>query len=109
MPSGSMRMKGPNAPKSYHVVTLAFGLRFGLAALTFAGTADRSWLIWVGLTYMIGTRLLPMATTEATFGQVLRTTGFSAAPGGVVRVLQDAGVIGDAPDVVASRRPGVFV
>ena len=43
------------------------------------------WLIWAGLTYLIGTRLLPEARTRADWGQLLRTTGFAAAPG-IVRV-----------------------
>ena len=44
------------------------------------------WLVWAGLTYLIGTRLLPEARTRADWGQLLRTTGFAAAPG-IVRVL----------------------
>ena len=44
------------------------------------------WLIWAGLTYLIGTRLLPESRTRADWGQLLRTTGFAAAPG-IVRVL----------------------
>jgi hypothetical protein len=45
-----------------------------------------SWLIWVMLTLFIGTRLLPGSVTQADFGQVLRTTGFSASVG-ILRVL----------------------
>jgi hypothetical protein len=44
------------------------------------------WLIWVMLTLFIGTRLLPGSATKADFGQVLRTTGFSASIG-ILRVL----------------------
>ena len=44
------------------------------------------WLIWAGLTYLIGTRLLPEPRTRADWAQLLRTTGFAAAPG-IVRVL----------------------
>jgi len=43
------------------------------------------WYIWAFLTFIIGTRLLPEPQTEADVGQLLRTTGFSAAPG-VIRV-----------------------
>jgi hypothetical protein len=39
------------------------------------------WFIWAWLTYFIGTKLLPMPQTQADWGQLLRTTGFSAAPG----------------------------
>ncbi len=44
------------------------------------------WYIWAGLTYLIGTRLLPEPDTKADFGQLLRTIGFSASPG-VIRVV----------------------
>src|SRR4030095_7861255 len=40
-----------------------------------------TWIIWVILTVFIGTQLLPGNETRSDFGQVLRTTGFSAAPG----------------------------
>src|SRR5262249_29210763 len=45
-----------------------------------------TWVIWVTLTYIIGTRLLPEPQTHADIGEVLRTTGFSASPG-VLRIL----------------------
>ena len=44
------------------------------------------WFMWAWLTYIIGTRLLPMPQTHADWGQLLRTTGFSAAPG-ILRIL----------------------
>jgi hypothetical protein len=44
-----------------------------------------TWMFWVGLTYFIGTHLMPEPTTHADVGEVLRTTGFSAAPG-VLRI-----------------------
>jgi len=39
------------------------------------------WLAWAMLAFQIGTRLLPEPGTHATWGQLLRTTGFAAAPG----------------------------
>lgn len=45
-----------------------------------------SWIIWVLLTLIIGTQLLPGKQTKADFGQVFRTTGFSASPG-MLRIL----------------------
>jgi hypothetical protein len=39
------------------------------------------WVLWALLTWLIGTKLLPGPTTNADVGQILRTTGFSAAPG----------------------------
>lgn len=51
-----------------------------------------SWFIWAFLTYTIGTKLLPEAATRSNVGELLRTTGFSSAPGvfhvlGIVPVL----------------------
>ena len=48
-----------------------------------------SWIVWVLLTLFIGTRLLPGNKTQADFGQVFRTTGFSTSPG----ILRALGVI----------------
>ena len=39
------------------------------------------WFLWAWITYLIGTRILPMPQTHADLGQLLRTTGFAAAPG----------------------------
>ncbi len=44
------------------------------------------WFAWAFLIYVIGTKLLPEPQTHADVGQLLRTTGFSAAPG-LLRVL----------------------
>jgi len=54
-----------------------------------------SWIIWVSLTLFIGTRLLPERTTRSDFGEVLRTTGFSASPG-IVMIFGRLPVIGGA-------------
>jgi hypothetical protein len=53
----------------------------GYALIALAG-----WWIWAAVTYWIGTRLLPGPETEADLGQLLRTIGFSSAPG-VLRIL----------------------
>lgn len=47
------------------------------------------WYVWAFLTYIIGTRVLPGANTQADLGQLLRTLGFAAAPG----LVQVAGII----------------
>ena len=39
------------------------------------------WYIWAFLTYLIGTKILPKPQTSADHGQLLRTIGFSSAPG----------------------------
>ena len=43
------------------------------------------WFLWAFITYIIGTRLLPEPQTEANHGELLRTIGFSSAPG-ILRV-----------------------
>lgn len=44
------------------------------------------WYIWAGLTYFIGTRILPEPQTRAAYGELLRTIGFASAPG-IIRFL----------------------
>ena len=44
------------------------------------------WYIWAYLTYFIGTKFLPEAQTKADHGELLRTIGFSSAPG-LIRIL----------------------
>ena len=77
------------------VVVALSGLAAGIGALNtgdvtmFLGGASRailSWVIWALITYLIGTKLLPEPSTQADLGQLLRTTGFAAAPG-VLRIL----------------------
>lgn len=43
------------------------------------------WHIWAFLIYMIGAKLLPEPQTRADYGQLLRTIGFSNAPG-IIRI-----------------------
>ena len=40
-----------------------------------------SWYVWAYLIYFIGAKLFPEANTKADHGQLLRTIGFSSAPG----------------------------
>ena len=40
-----------------------------------------SWYVWAYLIYFIGARLFPEPNTKADHGQLLRTIGFSSAPG----------------------------
>jgi hypothetical protein len=51
------------------------------------------WFIWAGLTFLIGTKLLPEPQTEADMGQLLRTIGFAASPG-ILRILGFVPVFG---------------
>ena len=45
-----------------------------------------SWFVWSGMIYLIGAKLFPEPQTEADYGQLLRTVGFSSAPG-MIRIL----------------------
>ena len=73
-------------------VVVAAALAAGIGAgggqgLVFATLgALASWYIWAYMAYFIGTRLLPEPQTSADHGELLRTTGFAAAPG-IIRVL----------------------
>ena len=69
------------------------GIRDASSILQLLVVAVASWIIWVLLTVFIGTRLLPSPETRANFGQVLRTTGFSASPG-ILRVFGIIPVLG---------------
>jgi hypothetical protein len=56
-----------------------------------------SWLIWAYLVYIIGTKLLPEKQTNSNTAELLRTIGFSSAPG-IIRVL----------GIISSLRSSVF-
>lgn len=77
------------------VVVVLASLAAGIGSISDAGmgglalgtiTALIGWLIWAYLTYIIGTKLLPAPETKADYGELLRTTGFSSAPG-LIRIL----------------------
>ena len=44
-----------------------------------------SWYFWAFLTYIVGTKLFPDKETKSDHGELLRTIGFSSAPG-IIRV-----------------------
>ncbi len=61
--------------------------RAGIGGLIFATVSTLvGWYVWAFLTYWIGTQLLPEPQTKADYGDLLRSIGFSSAPG-VLRVL----------------------
>ena len=70
--------------------SLAGGIGFmnvaGLIGLVIGAIGSLvAWYIWAFLTYIIGTKLLPERQTQADIGELLRTIGFSSAPG-VIKV-----------------------
>ena len=85
------------------VVTLA-GLAFGLGTLGNGGASGLvwttlaawlGWLVWAALATFVGTKLLPGPNTRADLGELLRTVGFSSAPG-VLHVFCGLPVVGGA-------------
>ena len=46
-----------------------------------SGVALLSWAAWAMVTFQIGAKLMPEPQTRADVGELLRTIGFSAAPG----------------------------
>ena len=74
----------------------------GVVGLVLAGLASLlGWYVWAFMTFVVGTRLLPGARTEADLGQLLRTIGFSASPG-LLRVLGIVPALDGPVSVVAS-------
>jgi hypothetical protein len=63
----------------------------GILGVTLGAIA--TWMVWVALTYVIGTRIFPESQTHATIGEVLRTTGFSASPG-ILRIFGFLPIVG---------------
>ncbi|RUA19626.1 MAG: hypothetical protein DSY29_02345, partial [Alphaproteobacteria bacterium] len=53
-----------------------------------------SWYVWAYIIYFIGAKLFPEPTTKADHGELLRTIGFSSAPG-LIRVF------GFTPDLMS--------
>jgi hypothetical protein len=59
------------------------------------------WFIWAGLTYVLGTKLLPEPTTKSNLGELLRTIGFASSPG-ILRALGAVPALGKIVGFVAA-------
>ena len=59
------------------------------------------WYIWAFMTYVIGTKLLPEPGTRADYGELLRTIGFSSAPG-LIRIFSIIPGLGMPVNLLAS-------
>jgi len=70
-----------------------------LVATTIA--ALLGWVVWAGLTFLIGTKLLPEPQTKSDVGELLRTIGFSTSPG-ILRILGFIPVLGWLISLAAS-------
>lgn len=100
---------GTATPQAMLVVVLA-AVAGGVGAIRAMGVGGLvlvalasllGWYVWAFITFVVGTRLLPGAKTEADLGQLLRTIGFSAAPG-LIRVLGFVPVLAGPVSVIAS-------
>jgi hypothetical protein len=85
----------PSLMKEAGLVVILSSIAAGIGTITQAGISGLifgtiaalvGWFIWAYLTMIIGTKLLPVPETDADYGQLLRTIGFSSSPG-VARVL----------------------
>ena len=96
----------PQAMATVAISSLAAGIG-SLSALGLSGlllgviVALVGWYIWAFLTYFIGTKLLPEPGTKADLGELMRTIGFSSAPG-VLRMLGFVPVLGGIIVLAAS-------
>jgi hypothetical protein len=77
------------------LVVVLSSLAAGLGGVTEGGlgglligtvAALAGWYLWAWLVYLIGTRWFPEPQTQADAGELLRTIGFSSAPG-LIRIL----------------------
>jgi hypothetical protein len=84
------------------VVVVLSSLAAGIGTMVQQGTTGLligtlanlvGWVIWAYLTYLIGTKLLPVERTESDIGETLRTIGFSSAPG-ILRVVGFVPILG---------------
>lgn len=67
--------------------SVAAGIGFGGRGLVLGAMAALiSWFVWAWLVYIIGTKMLPEPGTKSDIGELLRTLGFSSAPG-ILRIL----------------------
>jgi hypothetical protein len=51
----------------------------GIIGVTIAGLG--TWMVWVGLTYLLGIHVFATSETQSSIAEFIRTTGFSATPG----------------------------
>ena len=99
-----------SATKQALLVVALVALATGIASLRTNGlsgvvpgivVAVLGWAIWAGITYLIGTKILPVHETHANWGQLARALGFAQSPG-ILRVFAVVPNLGVIIFVVAS-------
>ena len=74
----------------------------GMRGLLFSTLASLvGWFVWAGLTFFVGTKILPEPQTQSDMGELLRTIGFAASPG-LLQVFGFLPLIGPLVGLVAS-------
>lgn len=84
-----------NATAQAAAVVVLASIAAGIGSIYYTGGAGFiltaigaliGWFIWAALVYFIGAKVMPEPQTDASIAQLLRTTGFSSAPG-IVRIV----------------------
>ena len=90
------------------LVVVLSSLAAGLSFVTLNGirgviwgtlSAIVGWIIWAGITYLVGTKMLPEPQTRSDMGELLRTLGFAMSPG-ILRILGIIPIIGFVVNLV---------
>ena len=58
------------------------------------------WFVWAFITYFVGAKILPEPQTNADYGELLRTIGFSSSPG-IIRILGIIPLLGSVISIIA--------
>ncbi len=99
-----------NATSEAMIVVVLASVANGIGSIGYGGimgliwgtvAALIGWAIWAGLTFVIGTKLLPEPQTRSDFGELLRTIGFAQSPG-ILRILGIIPLLGGLISIVAS-------
>jgi hypothetical protein len=72
---------------------LVFVVGAVLAFIAYSILAVAGWLMWVLVTWIVGTRFLPEPGTSSNLGELTRTVGFAQAPG-MLRFLSGIPLLG---------------
>ena len=101
MSTCTRKLRKTKAPQAGAVVVLS-SLAAGVGALKLGASnfllapilSLLSWYVWAYIIYFVGVKLFPDKNTKSDHGELLRTIGFSSAPG-IIRVF------GVTPDLMA--------
>ena len=64
-----------------------------IAFISYSLLAVAGWLVWVFVTWIVGTKFLPEPETSSNLGELTRTVGFAQAPG-MLRFLSAIPILG---------------